>query len=174
VDKRLEELLDYHEITKLLYEYCHGCDRLDEARMAGVYAAESWDDHGAHKCSGAEFTAGTMRRLRAATNTGSHLMGQTLIRINGDEAGAESYFIATNRAPAKDGGETLDQMGGRYVDTLVREDGRWRIKKRICIRDWAISQPIANAWLEGLGFVEGRRSNEDPSYAVLGITHSGA
>jgi hypothetical protein len=165
-------MLDHHEITKLLYEYCHGCDRMDQVQMAGVYATESWDDHGTDKCPGQEFTARTMVGLRA-TNMCSHLMGQSLIRINGDEAGAESHFIATVRYPAKDGRETLNQLGGRYVDTLVREAGRWRIKKRICVRDWSIRVPIADDWLDGAGFVEGKRSNEDPSFAVLGIAHSG-
>ena len=32
MDKRLQELLDHHEITQTLKEYCHGCDRGDEAR----------------------------------------------------------------------------------------------------------------------------------------------
>jgi SnoaL-like domain len=172
MDPRLQEMLDHHEITKLLYEYCHGCDRMDETRMARVYARQSWDDHGPEKCPGPEFAARTMKGLKA-TNMCVHLMGQSLIRITGDEAGAESHFIATNRIPTAEGGETLDQIGGRYVDTLVRENGHWRIKTRICIRDWSISHPLEQDWLEGKGFVAGQRSNEDPSFAVLGLVHSG-
>lgn len=172
MDARLQEMLDHYEITKLLYEYCHGCDRTDQVRMAAVYAKDSWDDHGPNKCPGPEFAARTMEAM-PATNMCSHLMGQSLVTINGDEAGAESHFIATVRSPAEDGGERLDQLGGRYVDTLVREDGRWKIKKRICVRDWSISQPIANDWLASAGFVQGQRSNNDPSFAALGIVHSG-
>jgi hypothetical protein len=171
MEKRLQEMLDHYEITKLLSEYCHGCDRLDEVQMAGVYAKDSWDDHGPNKCPGPEFAARIMKEMQAV-NMCSHLMGQALIRVNGDEAGAESYFVATVRRPTRDGGEMLNQLGGRYVDTLVREDGRWRIKKRICIRDWSMSQPIAEDWLQGAGFVPGRQSNQDPSFAVLGIKHS--
>lgn len=134
--------------------------------MASVYAKDSWDDHGPDKCPGPEFAARTMLRMRDVRMC-SHLMGQALIRVNGDEAGAETYFIATVRRPAQDGTETLNQLGGRYVDTLVREDGQWRIKQRICIRDWSISQPIVSDWLEKAGFVQGQSWQTDPSLAVI-------
>lgn len=65
-------------------------------------------------------------------------------------------------------------MGGRYVDTLVREDGRGKIKKRICVHDWSISYPITGDWLGKAAYVQAQRSNADPSFAVLGIEHSGA
>jgi len=171
MEQRLQEMLDHYEITKLLNEYCHGCDRRDQTHMASVYAKDSWDDHGPDKCPGPEFAARTMTAMRAI-HMCSHLLGQALIRVNGDQAGAESYFIATVRRPVEGGGETLNQLGGRYVDTLVRVDGQWRIKKRVCVRDWSISVPIASDWLAKAGFVQGHMSNADPSYAVLGIQHS--
>ncbi len=172
MDSRLQEMLDHHEITKLLYEYCHGCDRADEVRMASVYAADSWDDHGANKCPGPEFAARTMKTM-TSTNMCGHLLGQTLINVRGEEAGAETSFIATVRAPSNEGGEHLHQIGGRYVDTLVREEGRWKIKTRLCVKDWSISQPIVSDWLAGRPYVQGERSNMDPSFAALGIQHSG-
>ena len=46
MDPRLQEMLDHYEIRKTLAEYCHGCDRCDEPRMAGVYAEGGFDDHG--------------------------------------------------------------------------------------------------------------------------------
>jgi hypothetical protein len=173
MDKRLQEMLDHYEITKLLNEYCHGCDRMDQVYMASVYSQNSWDDHGRNKCPGPEFASRTMNDMQAMCNMCSHLMGQTLIRISGDEAGAESYFIATVRSSTDEGGELLKQLGGRYIDTFVREAGQWRIKRRICVRDWSISQPISNDWLAGAGFVEGQRSNDDASASALGIRHSG-
>jgi hypothetical protein len=42
----LQEVIDHHEIRKVMSVYCHGCDRGDEARMASVYLEQSWDDHG--------------------------------------------------------------------------------------------------------------------------------
>ena len=63
-------------------------------------------------------------------------------------------------------------MGGRFVDKLVRENGTWKIKHRVAVRDWSISLPIEADW-EARTLTEGERSNADPSFEVLGLTHSG-
>ena len=58
--------------------------------------------------------------------------------------------------PGKRGmADMLNQLGGRYVDRLVREDGRWRIAERTCVREWSISHPLENDWLAGKGFRAG-------------------
>lgn len=179
LDPRLQDLLDHHEIRQLLATYCHGCDRGDEVEMAGTYAAESWDDHGPRKMEGRRFSIETVEESLRTTSLVSHMLGQSLIRVNGNTAGAETYFIATLLYPAKDGGEgegggeTIGQLGGRYVDTLVRESGRWRISNRVCVREWSHSHPVAGDWLATAGFAGQHRSQADPSYAALGLAHSG-
>jgi hypothetical protein len=173
MDPRLQEMLDHHEIRTLLSEYCHGVDRMDGTRMASVYAVDSWDDHGPSKCPGPEFAERVMKLMQAGASVlGSHLLGQSLIKVRGDEAGADTYFIATNRRRNEDGSEILNHMGGRYVDALIREEGHWKIKRRICVHDWSISLPITADWLGRAAYVQGQRSNDDPSFAVLGIRHS--
>jgi len=174
MDKRLQEMLDYYEIRKTVSEYCHGLDRLDQVRMASIYARDSWDEHGPNKGTGKDFTERVMNLMKSGSSIAdSHMLGQTLINVDGDEAGADTYFIASIRKPGGDGKEILNQMGGRYVDALVREDGRWKVKRRVCVHDWSNSTPINGDWLNKGAYVQGKRSNEDPSYAVLGIEHSG-
>jgi hypothetical protein len=174
LDPRLQDVLDHHEIRQLLAAYCHGCDRGDEVEMAGTYAAESWDDHGPRKMEGRRFSIETVEESRRTTKVVSHMLGQSLIKVTGDGAGAETYFIATVIYPAREGRvETLNQLGGRYVDTLVREGGAWRIASRVCVREWSISHPLENDWLAGKGFEETRRDGDDHSYRALGTAHSG-
>ena len=173
MDPRLQEVIDHHEIRKLLAEYCHGCDRVDTARMAGVYAEDSWDDHGPNKCDGGEFARLMTSDLAANRTLCSHQLGQSLITVDGDRAGVETYFIATVRNRPGDDGDVLHQLGGRYVDKLVRIDGAWRIRERICVREWSISQPIAADWLAGAGFVASAHGPTDPAYAALSIHHNG-
>jgi hypothetical protein len=174
MDPRLQEMLDHFEIRKTLSEYCHGVDRLDQMRVASVYAKESFDEHGAFNCSGQEFAKQVLGVMKGgASYADAHLLGQSLIRVDGDEAGADTYFLATSVKDEGDGPDSLLLMGGRYSDTFVREDGRWKIRKRICVRDWAISIPIEADWTEGMGFTQGQRSGADPSFEVLGLTHSG-
>jgi hypothetical protein len=173
MNERLQQMLDHFEITRVLSEYCHGCDRMDQALMAAVYAEGSWDDHGQDKCSGPEFAQRTMDNMQR-TDSVSHLQGQSLINVNGDEAGSETYFLAVIAARDSEGNAQLKQMGGRFIDSFIREDGQWRIKKRVCVRDWSITLPRDADWLDGREFVEGQRSQLDPSQTVLGLTHSGA
>lgn len=93
MEPRLQEMLDHYEITKTLKEYCFACDRGDQSRMAEVYLDDSWDDHGIHAAPGKEFTRIIMREIVAQSNSLSHLLGQSQISVEGDQAGAETYFF---------------------------------------------------------------------------------
>lgn len=172
-EARLQEMWDHHEIRQLLATYCHGCDRGDEVEMASTYASDSWDDHGPRKMDGRRFSIETVEECLRTTNLCSHQLGQSLIKVDGDTAGAETYFIATLLYPGEAGGQTIGQLGGRYVDTLIRENGKWMIKDRTCVREWSHSHPVAGDWLAEAGFAAMFRSEEDRSYEKLGLTHSG-
>lgn len=173
MDERIQEMLDHYEITKTLKEYCFGCDRCDEALMRGVYLEDSFDDHGHVKAPGPEFVRIMIGDIRGTTESLSHLLGQSLIKVNGEEAGADTYFFAVFHDVSADGARMCNQLGGRFVDRLRREDGRWRIKHRTVVRDWSISMPVEADSLARAGLTEGQRSNADPAFAVLGLTHSG-
>lgn len=173
--ERFQELIDHHDIRQLLATYCHGCDRADEVEMAGTYCEDSWDDHGPRKMPGRRFSIETVEESMRTTTVCSHQLGQSLIRVAGDEAGAETYFIATVVYPPRNGQEReqLNQLGGRYVDRLARENGHWLIKSRLCVREWSYSQPIDADWLATAGFIPTQRGQADASYAALGLAHSG-
>lgn len=171
VSARLQEMLDHYEISKVLNAYCHGCDRGDQLLMESVYAEESWDEHGQSSGTGKDFTRTIMSGLPYSRCI-SHLQGQTTIHVQGDEAGAETYFFAVV-CNELDGKEVVNQLGGRYVDRLVREGGGWKIRHRTCVRDWSISLPVEADWIGTRGHRQGARSGEDPSYGALGLTHSG-
>lgn len=174
MDPRLQELFDHHDIRKLLAEYCHGCDRGDEVAMAETYAIDSWDDHGSRKMDGKRFSFETVEESLERTKVVSHQLGQSLIDVRGDAAGSETYFIATVVYPTPEGGEVLNQIAGRYVDDLVREDGAWRIKKRICVREWSISHHDFADWQAHSAFVGPQRGQGDEAYRVLARPHRGA
>lgn len=173
MDSRLQELWDHHEIRQLLATYCHGCDRSDLVEMSSVYCDESWDDHGNNKCDGKAYAKLSIEEGAATTNVVSHQLGQSLIRIHGDTAGCETYFIATVIYPTPGGGESINQMGGRFVDKLVREKGRWKVKRRTVVREWSHTRKIEENWLANAGFTPPRRGQTDVSYETLGMTHSG-
>ncbi len=169
----LQELIDHHEIRKLIAIYAHGCDRGDESMMASVYAERSRDAHGSFDGDGKDFAAMVMN-LTVTRNLGFfHTLGQSLIKVDGDAAGAETYFIANSAEKNEAGQEVVNLMGGRYVDRLIRENGQWKVKERICVRDWSISLEATRDWLKPMNFVQGQVSGDDPSYPVLGLEHPG-
>jgi hypothetical protein len=174
MDARIQEMLDHYEITKTLKEYCFGCDRCDPEIMRSVYLEDSFDDHGHVKAPGPEFVRIMIGDIRGTTDSLSHLLGQSLVRVDGDKAGADTYFLAVFHNTSEDGTRMCNQLGGRFVDRFEREDGRWRIKHRQVVRDWSISLPVEADALARAGLMHGQRSDSDPAFAVLGLRHSGA
>lgn len=171
MNAQLQTMLDHHDITRLLAEYAHACDRCDTTAMAAVYWDDSWDDHGITQAAGPEFARIMTGRIAKETQTLSHLLGQSLIQVHGDEAGAETYFIAVMMNTAPDGTPKCNQLGGRYVDQLERRDGQWKIKHRTAVRDWSISLKIEEDSYAKAQLKSGQRSNADPSCAALKRAH---
>jgi hypothetical protein len=171
MDADLQEMLENFRIRKVLAEYCRGSDRADEPLMAGAYAKDSWDDHGIIRAPGPEYSKLMCEEVRNTTESLTHLLGQSLITLDGDRAGAETYFLAVARDTAEDGTPMCNQLGGRFIDQLVREDGAWKVKNRKVVRDWSVRIPVHQDWEASKTLAAAQRSNEDPSYAVLGTTH---
>lgn len=168
LENRLRSMLDHFEVTRTLTEYCRAADRCDVAGMRRVYAKESWDDHGSLQAPGQEFARLISEAIRTTTRSLSHHMDQSLVTIDGDDAGAETYFMAVAIGTDERGKETCNFLGARFVDRLRREDGQWRIRHRSVVRDWTLTLPIENEWAAALALRIGQRSNDDPSCAVVG------
>ena len=173
MDPELREMLDHFQIRKVLATYCRGSDRCDSALAASAYAKDSWDDHGIVKAPGDKFSRMMCQMVIDTTETMTHLLGQSTITVDGDEAGAETYFIAVSKESAEDGTPLCNQLGGRFVDRLVREDGHWKIKHRLVLRDWSTGIALDRDWESSKTLAPGCRSNEDASFAVLGTVHGG-
>ncbi len=169
----LREMLDHFQIRKVLATYCRGSDRCDGALAASVYAQDSWDDHGVIQAPGQEFAQRMCQMVIDTTETLSHMLGQSLITITGDEAGAETYFMATSHDAAPDGTPMCNHLGGRFVDRLVREEGQWKIRHRTVLRDWSVALPVTHDWELSQTLQHGGRTQADLSFAVLGTLASG-
>ncbi len=175
MDPRLQEMLDHYEIRKTLAEYCHACDRVDEAMMTACYTGDdSFDDHGHVKAPGPEYVRVMSGLIAGRTEAMSHILGQSLIKVDGDSAGAETFFIGFFRLPGIDGTPPrMNQLIGRFIDRLERIEGMWKIKHRTCVRDTSITVPVERDDYAAYGFVEGSRDDADPGAALLGLAHHG-
>lgn len=173
MDKRLQEMLDHHEIRRTLAEYCHACDRGDANAMARTYTGEdSFDDHGHVKASGPEYSKMMAELIQQRTEACWHVLGQSLIDIDGDTANAETFFLGQFCLPAStEEPRRINQLAGRFVDKLERIEGDWKIKHRTCVRDTSITFVVERDDYANYGFMQGSRDLKDPGAAMFGLVH---
>lgn len=172
MDNRVQEMIDHHEIRKVLALYCHACDRGDAKLMASVYTGEdSFDDHGLVQAPGPEYAEKMAANILERTEAVWHVLGQSVITVDGDKAGAETFFLGYMRLKPVDGIAKLNQLAGRFVDRLECIDGQWKIRHRTCVRDTSITLRVEEDMQAGYGLKSGTRDDSDPGVALIGIAH---
>lgn len=135
----MEHLLDRLAIRDLIARYCHAIDRRELDSLREIYAPGGIDHHTGFDGDVEEFiewVGGLLPRLDGTL----HVLGNHLAQIRGDRAIAETYATAHHwGTPGDDPAKNFTSLV-RYVDDLVRIDGRWRIKERWAVREHAFSE----------------------------------
>lgn len=157
-------LSDRVAIRDTIHRYCRGLDRHDVATIDSVFFADSVDNHGDVLCYRHEFATWANRLHEDVTLAHAHNITTQLIRVDGDQAEAESYVVFVLKR--KDG-TTIHLGGARYLDRLERRAGLWRIALRRVVMEWRcdVAQAPAAEWLAALP--AGRWDTGDVSYAVV-------
>jgi len=133
---RLQRLEDKEEIQRLLLEYGRTLDARDFAGYSALFAKDGEWVGGFGSVTGpANIKAFMEKNMGTQPNTAKnyHLLSNFVITVSGDTATAWSRWAFV--VPGAQGA-TIAQAG-RYDDTLVRENGRWRFKKRVASNDTA-------------------------------------
>lgn len=160
------ELADRLAIAETLALYCRGIDRCDADQLAAVFTPDARIDYGDGAKPIAETIPGLMEGLGAMRLT-QHNIANTVMRITGTRAKAETNCVALHLIPTPDGEVEL-VVGGRYLDRLEKREGRWQIAERLYVMDWNRTSP-STMQLEGGLFdglqCRGARGSDDPSSA---------
>lgn len=162
----ITEIADRLAIAETLARYCRGIDRCDAALLAEVFTADARIDYGDGPKPPAETIPGLMAGLGAMRLT-QHNISNTVMQITGTTAKAETHCVALHLIPSPDGAIEL-VVGGRYLDTLAKSDGQWRIAERLYVMDWNRTQPSTMQTKGGLFDRlqrRGARGDSDPSAA---------
>lgn len=131
----LGRLADRVEIEEVLYRYCRGVDRCDEATLTACYHPDAIDDHGTFNGNGHSFARWATRGAAKSWQASHHSVHNLLVEwVDDDTAHVESYVIAFNQRNGADDAP-VEVFAGRYVDRFERRDGVWRIAHRRAIRD---------------------------------------
>jgi SnoaL-like domain len=159
----LRGLLDRQAITEQIYRYCRAVDRLDIPLGHSVFHEDATADYGESLYQGNG--RGVIDFICAShllTRSHSHQVSNSIITLDGDRAGSETYFHSATRLMQGDK-VTQIRVWGRYLDEWSRRDGQWRIDKRLTLFDFDEVREIA----EMVARDDPRRDRTDPSYAVL-------
>jgi uncharacterized protein (TIGR02246 family) len=124
---------DHLEIQTLAARYSHAVDSGDGETFAATFTESGVLDAGALVVEGrpalARFAEGLPRSHRAPRHVATNL----LIDGDGDRATLRAYvqmYALTGDPPSQQ-----VVASGRYVDELVRRDGRWLFERRVFTRD---------------------------------------
>lgn len=135
VAERLQILEDKEEIGTLLLDYGRFLDSRDLAAYSRLFARDGEWVGGFGTAQG---PAGILAFMEENLGTGTnrtntfHILSNFEIRVEGDTATATSRW--TFVVPGPDGQPQMSQAG-RYDDILVREEGKWRFKRRTASND---------------------------------------
>jgi 3-phenylpropionate/cinnamic acid dioxygenase small subunit len=130
---------DRREIQEVIYRYAWALDTGDVDRFVDCFDPDGiliWDAFETpDRYEGAESLRRFATFLRDLPGSAGrqHLVGNTLIEGEGDEARASSYAIVFTRQAE---GSHLVGVMGWYEDVLRRSEAGWRIRERV-IRDWS-------------------------------------
>jgi ketosteroid isomerase-like protein len=132
--QRLQRIEDRAEIEQLLLNYGRYLDARDFKAYSLLFARDGVWEGGMGTVQGPAAIQTFMEKAIPGPNKAHnfHLLSNFVIDVQGESATAWSrwQFIV----PGQDGKPVVAQAG-RYDDTLVREDGRWKFKRRVAAND---------------------------------------
>ena len=151
---RLKMLEDKEAIGDVLIAYGHALDSRDFKAYASLFSKDGSWSGGLGKVTGGPQAIYDFMTSRIGGGPGNaaarpigfgstyHIMSSFEIRVTGDTATASSRwaFVSAARGPGI-------QVAGRYEDSLVRENGVWKIRSRQAFND--LTAPAATAGAAG-------------------------
>lgn len=128
----VDELL---ALQALLQRYARAADARDVDALAALFAPEA-TIAGARGTQSLDGWLETMRAPRTFPNS-MHVLGTPLIELTdgGDVATLDTYAVVYQLGDREAGQADLT-LGIRYVDRVVRRDGRWVIEARTATTLW--------------------------------------
>ena len=140
IASRLQRLEDIEEIRTVLQNYGRFLDARDFGAYSRLFAKDGEWAGGFGTVKGPAAIQAFMEKNIAGPNEGNtyHILSNFEIEVHGDTATAWSRWAYIT--PGTDGKPVIAQ-GGRYDDTLVRENGAWKFKRRVASNDIPNARP---------------------------------
>ena len=135
----MSELAAKQAIAYVLATHSRGIDRADFTLLSSAYHAGATVDYGFFVGAAAELAAILAAAQKKQPIT-LHRTGNIWIRLDGDAARSESYVMAYVES-LDAAASTQRFIGGRYLDSLEKRAGEWRLVHRTYVMDWNTNRP---------------------------------
>jgi uncharacterized protein (TIGR02246 family) len=137
---RIQRIEDTQEIERLLLNYGRHLDARDFKAYSLLFAKDGVWSGGMGTVQGPAAIQAFMEKAIPGPNAvhNYHVLSNFVIDVNGDTATAWSRWQFVVPGPNN---TAVVAQSGRYDDTLVREDGKWKFKRRVASNDIPASGP---------------------------------
>jgi hypothetical protein len=161
-----EEVANRLAIADVLNLHSRGIDRLDREAIQCAYWQDAEVDYGSYKGSAHVFADLVVGALGETYELTRHCLCNTLIEFRGNTALSETSVTAGHLLK---GAEEEMLFYGRYLDTLEKRDGRWKIFYRQVVMDWSKQIPVQDqrSSTDFSDLAKGARIDSDPLYSFL-------
>jgi hypothetical protein len=148
IAQELQCLLEREKIRDRIAWLARGEDRRDADLIRAGYWPDSTVDYGIFLGTFDEYLAWVVPGSPAIPVT-QHVLGQSVVRLHGTTALAETHVTAYHRITMGD--EDRDAvLGGRYLDEMEKRGDDWRIAKRTMLYDWCQDLGVSVDWSNGV------------------------
>ncbi len=148
MSEQIQAMLDREQIKDCIARLARGEDRRDADLLKDCYWPDSNFDYGVYQGSFPEYLAWVVPGADTITNT-QHVLGQAVVELSGNTAKAETHVISYHRV-MMEGGERDTVIGGRYLDSMEKREGKWGISKRVMLYDWYQDWGHSVDWSQGV------------------------
>jgi hypothetical protein len=145
---QLKILLDREQIRERIVRLARGEDRRTADIISASYWPDSITDYGVFQGTFKDYLAWVVPGSDAIKNT-QHVLGQSVIDLDGSSARAETHVISYHRVDLGQGDRDTC-IGGRYLDVFEKRAGEWRIARRTMLYDWYQDWGQAIDWSKGV------------------------
>lgn len=132
IKARLQRVEDDLAIRRILVDYATFLDSRDYASYADLFTPDGeWTNAtSSHKGRAAirEMLESVLGAAGAPNRSNYHIITNPRVDLDGDHATATSRYLFVMRGP---NGQPTPSLAGVYHDDLVRQDGKWKIKRRV-------------------------------------------
>lgn len=148
ISEDMQGFLDRERIRDCIARLARGEDRRDAALISACCWPDSVMDFGVFQGGFDAYLAWVVPGAAAISNT-QHVLGQSVIELDGDTALAETHVVSYHRADMG-AGDRDSCIGGRYLDRLARRGREWRIAHRTLLYDWHQDWGPSIDWSQGV------------------------